>query len=192
MAIEDIFRALEDQAESECRDILNAADIQAASIVEEARAEAGRIKRQKLDAVEDGLRARAGKIVNDARLDAKRALTGVREQLINHVFDSASVRLASMRDSSEYGRVFRDLAKEALDGAYGHCVVTVAPTDVALAKEALDALGITGEVVADEVVTGGLIVSLNGGRMVRKNTFESRLQKVRKMAEAAVAEILAR
>ncbi|MCX8007513.1 MAG: V-type ATP synthase subunit E [Coriobacteriia bacterium] len=192
MAIEDIFRALEQQADDECRDILNAADIQAASIVEEARAEAERIKRRKLDAIEEGLRARAGKIVNDARLDAKRALAGVREQLVNEVFEAASARLASLRDQSGYERVFRDLAEEALAGADGPCVVTVNPADVALAKKVLADLGVTADVQGDPGVGAGLTVSLHGGRVVRKNTFESRLEKVRQTAEAAVAEILTR
>ncbi|MCL4078580.1 V-type ATP synthase subunit E [Coriobacteriia bacterium Es71-Z0120] len=192
MAIEDIFRALEEQADSECRDILNAADIQAASIVEEARAEAERIKQRKLEAVEEALRARAGKIVNDARLDAKRALAQVREQLVNQVFDAAAARLASMRGDSAYERVFRGLAEEALAGADGSCVVTVAPADVALARKVLADFGVSGEVEADDAITGGLVVSLHGGRVVRRNTFDSRLQKVRTAAEAAVAEILTR
>jgi vacuolar-type H+-ATPase subunit E/Vma4 len=192
MAIEDIFRALEEQADSECRDILNAADIQAASIVEEARAEAERIKQRKLEAVEEGLRARAGKIVNDARLDAKRALAQVREQLVNQVFDAAAARLASMRGDSAYERVFRGLAEEALAGADGSCVVTVAPADVEIARTVLADLAVSGEVEADDAITGGLVVSLHGGRVVRRNTFDSRLQKVRTTAEAAVAEILTR
>lgn len=192
MAIEDIFRALEQQADDECRDILNAADIQAASIVEEARAEADRIKQRKLDAVEEGLRARAGKIVNDARLDAKRALAGVREGLVNEVFETAAARLAALRGSRDYERVFRDLAEEALAGADGECRVSVNPDDVSLAKKVLADLGVKGEAVADESVDGGLVVHLHGGRVIRRNTFGSRLQKVRETAEAAVAEILTR
>ncbi|MDI6712674.1 MAG: V-type ATP synthase subunit E [Anaerosomatales bacterium] len=192
MAIEDIFRALEQQADDECRDILNAADIQAASIVEEARAEADRIKQRKLEAVEEGLRARAGKIVNDARLDAKRALAGVREGLVNEVFETAAARLAALRGSRDYERVFRDLAEEALAGADGECRVSVNPDDVSLAKKVLADLGVKGEAVADESVDGGLVVHLHGGRVIRRNTFGSRLQKVRETAEAAVAEILTR
>lgn len=192
MAIEDIFRALEEQADSECRDILNAADIQAASIVEEARAEAERIKQRKLEAIEEGLRARAGKIVNDARLDAKRALARVREELVNEVFDAAAAKLATLRGNAEYERVFRGLAEEALAGADGACVVTVAPSDAALAKKTLEDLGVQGEVTTGDGISGGLVVALHGGRVVRKNTFESRLEKVRATAEAAVAEILTR
>lgn len=192
MAIEDIFRALEQQADDECRDILNAADIQAASIVEEARAEAERIRQRKLEAVEEGLRARAGKIVNDARLDAKRALAGVREDLVNEVFEAAASQLAQLRKSAQYERVFRDLAEEALAGADGECRVSVNPDDVPLAKKVLADLGIDGEAVADEGIDGGLVVHLHGGRVIRRNTFGSRLKKVRETAEAAVAEILTR
>lgn len=192
MAIEDIFRALEEQADSECRDILNAADIQAASIVEEARAEAERIKQRKLEAIEEGLRARAGKIVNDARLDAKRALAGVREELVNEVFEAAAAKLASLRGTASYESVFRGLAEEALAGADGPCVVSVDPADQGLAKKTLSELGVAGDVVTDSSMSGGLVVSLHDGRVVRWNTFESRLQKVRETAEAAVAEILTR
>jgi vacuolar-type H+-ATPase subunit E/Vma4 len=97
-----------------------------------------------------------------------------------------------MRGDSAYERVFRGLAEEALAGADGSCVVTVAPADVEIARTVLADLAVSGEVEADDAITGGLVVSLHGGRVVRRNTFDSRLQKVRTTAEAAVAEILTR
>jgi vacuolar-type H+-ATPase subunit E/Vma4 len=190
MAIEDIFRALEEQADAECSEILRVAEAQAASLKEEARREADRIKAQKLAVVEDVVKAKAGKTLNAARLEKRKALAAVRDRAVDGVFDDALVKLGKMRGTGEYERVFAALAGEALGGMTGECEILVDPADIALAEKASASLGVGCTVKAGASTKGGLVATMHGGRITRRNTFESRLAKVRTLAQARVAEIL--
>lgn len=190
MAIEDIFRALEEQADAECSEILRVAEAQAASIKAEARREADRIKVQKLAAVEEVVKAKAGKTLNAARIENKRALAGVRDRAIEQVFADALVKLGKLRGTTEYERVFTALAKEGLTGIGSDCDVHVDPADAALAEKVVASLGARCTVNPDSEFVGGLTVTTHGGRITRRNTFESRTAKVRTLAQARVAEIL--
>ncbi len=192
MAIEDIFRALEKQAEQECRDILNAADLQAAAIIDEARQEAERIRQRRLESIEEPLQARANAVVNEARLEVKRALAAVREETLEQVFDQARDKLASLRGTSRYERVFQALAEEALDGVSASYEVLVDPADVELAERVVGAVRPGGTVLGNLSTIGGLVVATRDGRVRRHNTFESRLESVRSIAQAEIAEIISR
>lgn len=192
MAIEDIFRALEEQADAECSEILRVAEAQAASLKEEARREADRIKAQKLAVVEDLVKARAGKTLNAARLENRKALAAVRDRAVEGVFDDALVKLGKMRGTPEYEKVFSALAAEALNGVNGECEVIVDPADVALAEKVTASMGVPCVVKSEAAIDGGLVATMSNGRIIRRNTFESRLAKVRTLAQARVAEILGR
>lgn len=190
MAIEDIFRALEEQADQEIEQILRTAKLQAKTIEQEAREEADRITQARIAAVEETTRARAAKTVNAARLESRRDLAAVRDEAVDRVFSEAAKRLAALRGTPEYERIFRKLAEEALAGVEGECELRVAPADEALARAVAAELGVDCTVAPTLDTAGGLEVASHGGRVVRKNTFESRLAKVRGLAQAKVAEVL--
>ena len=182
MAIEDIFKALEEQADAEVNHILHVATVQSDAVEHEARDEAERITGAKIEAADHAVRTKATKAVNAARLQVKRDLAEVRDHAVDAVFAEAKERLAAMRGTAEYERVFAGLAKEALAGMDSECEVQVAPADAEL--------GVTATVVPTLDTIGGLIVSAHGGRVVRRNTFESRMLKARSVAGARVAEVL--
>jgi vacuolar-type H+-ATPase subunit E/Vma4 len=189
MAIEDIFRALEEQADAEVAEILRVAQLQADAIGQEASDEADRITESRVGAAAEAAGSRAGKSVNAAKLKARRNLAAAREEAVSKVFDVARERLASMQGSSDYETVFAALLKEAA-GVEGEFEILVAPADVALGEKAAKSLGLTAAVVASPEVANGVVVSFEGGRIVRKNTFDSRLGKVRGLAQAHVAQVL--
>lgn len=190
MAIEDIFKALEEQADDEVNQILHVATVQADSIEHEARDEAERITTHRVEAAEEAVRARYAKAVNAARLKVRRDLAAVRENAVDSVFEEARERLAAMRGSAEYERVFTALAKEAVAGVDGTCEMQVVAADVALAEKVVRELGIDCTVTGTLDAGGGVVVTSDNGRVVRRNTFESRLLKVRGIAGAKVAEVL--
>jgi vacuolar-type H+-ATPase subunit E/Vma4 len=189
MAIEDIFRALEEQADAEVAEILRVAQLQADAIEQEASDEADRITESRVGAAAEAAGSRACKSVNAAKLKARRNLAAAREEAVSKVFDVARERLASMQGSSDYETVFAALLKEAA-GVEGEFEILVAPADVALGEKAAKSLGLTAAVVASPEVANGVVVSFEGGRIVRKNTFDSRLGKVRGLAQAHVAQVL--
>lgn len=191
MAIEDIFKALEEQADQEVNRILHAATVQADAIEHEARDEAERIIQAKTQAAEAAVRAKAAKAVNTAKLEVKRDLARVREEAVDAAFQEATRRLAALRGTPEYERIFAALAKEACEGIDLECEIQVAPEDEALAEKVATQLGLKFTISPTLDTIGGLVVSTHGGRVVRRNTFESRLEKARSVASAQVAEVLA-
>jgi vacuolar-type H+-ATPase subunit E/Vma4 len=190
MAIEDIFRALEEQADAECTEILRVAEAQASSVRDEARREADRTKAQKLAAVEEVVVSRVGKTINAARLENRKALAAVRDSAVENAFSGALEKLGAMRGKADYESVFRALAEETLTGVTGECDVLVDPADVALAEKVVKAINSSCVVKPEISTTGGLIAVTVGGRVTRRNTFESRLEKAHSLAQAQVAEIL--
>lgn len=190
MAIEDIFRALEEQADDEVNRILHAATVQADAVEHEARDEAERITGAKIQAADAAVQSKAAKAVNAARLQVKRDLAQVRDSAVEASFGEAAKRLASMRGTPEYERVFAGLAKEACAGLDTECEIQVAPADAELAQKVATDLGIAFTVSPTLDSIGGLVVSTHGGRVVRRNTFETRLQKASAVAGTQVAEVL--
>lgn len=191
MAIEDIFKALDEQADAECEQIVGIARTQAEAIVSEARAEAARIMQQKLETAEAAARRKTAQVLNAARIESMRRLGTVREEAIERVYQDAAERLVRARSTPEYGEIFKVLASEALADTQGDRVLAVDPADKALAEDLRSTA--SPLTVATEVSTsGGVVVNMDGGRVIRRNTFESRLEKMHTFADARVAEILER
>jgi len=190
MAIEDIFRALDEQAERECDDLLAVAQGQASSIMEEARREAERLTQAKVDAAGETAGTKASKTINAGRLEARKRLAGVRDAAVVRVFDDALTKLGSFRSSPEYPAVFAALADEALEGVEGPCEMVVDPSDADLARSVAARHGGACTVATGLTSVGGVTVSAAGGRVLRSNTLESRLDKARGLVQARVAEIL--
>lgn len=191
MAIEDIFRALEEQAAEECRQIEDVARKQAAATVAEAREAALHLLEQKVQAAEAAAQRLVAKTLDAARVESMRRLGMARETAIDDVYRDASDRLAGSRSTTDYGRVFESLADEALAGTGGERVLAVDPVDRDRAMAYAGADG-TLSVATDLSSSGGVEVRLDEGRVVRRNTFESRLEKLRGFGDARIAEILDR
>ncbi|HSQ22404.1 MAG TPA: V-type ATP synthase subunit E, partial [Coriobacteriia bacterium] len=119
-----------------------------------------------------------------------RDLAAVRDEAVDHVFADAAGKLGALRGTAQYEAVLAALVAEAVKGVEGACVLHVAPADEAMAKKAVDGVDATCSVSPDLESIGGVVVSYDDGRVVRRNTFESRLEKVRGLAQAKVAEVL--
>jgi vacuolar-type H+-ATPase subunit E/Vma4 len=190
MAIEDILNALENQAEADVAEIMAEAHAHAGLVRSEADAEAAKIHDNFARQVERVASSDAAKIVNAARLEAKMAVSTSRGDGIQAVFDGAVGELGRIRSTGAYPDLFARLAAEALEGLSGQVVLRVDPADERLAQAAANASGLIAEVRTDLDTAGGLIVEAEGGRIVRRNTFEDRLERVRGFVQADVAKAL--
>lgn len=188
MALEDIFKALDQQADDEVEQILQEARDHAEVIAADAEAQAESIRIAHVNEVERVTRTRASQSVNAARLEARKRIAAVKQHAIEKAFDRADEKLAGVRGGGRYQQVFQALAQEALTGVDGAFKVEVDPADSELARSTLAGMGLSGEVVSDLKTTGGLVVDLSGGRIIRRDTLEDRLSKVRELDQAAVAE----
>lgn len=190
MAIEDILRALEEQAQADIDAVLSEAREHSALIVRQAEEEAALVRQTYEQQVERVARGEAAKIVNAARLEAKMAVSSVRGEGVDHVFETARERLGQLRTSPEYPELFARLMAEALEGASGDVVVHVDPADEAAASDLVARHAPGARVVADLSSAGGVVVESEGGRIVRRNTLEDRLDRARQYLQADVAKVL--
>lgn len=190
MALEDIFRALEEQATNDIAQVIADAEAHAQAILEEAEASAATVRAARVQDAERQARARSMQGLNAARLEARKRQAGVKERAIADVFDRALERLGTVRSDSAYREVFTRLAEEALAGVSGDVVVLVDPADVSLAEQVISSLGVQATVKPDITTSGGLVVVTGGGAISRRNTFESRLEKLKSSAQAQVAEMV--
>lgn len=190
MAIEDIFRALEQQADQEIAEMLDAAREQAAGIVEDGEAQGAQIRQDKIDVAKQHVAGRVARVINAARLDGRRKVAAVRERAIGSAYDSALASLDGLRGRKDYPVLFRALAEEALKGVDGEVTVQVDPADKALAESTMRDLKFAATVDATAATRGGLTVIADGGTMVRRNTVEDRVEKFRAVGASAVAGVL--
>ena len=190
MAIEDILRALEEQGQADCEACTDEARAHAAQIIEDARARAQQIHENHVAAVERSARADAMKKVNAARLKGRMQVSGVRGNGLDSVFDAARGSLNKLHDVADYDALFASLAREALAGVEGPVVIRVAAKDEALARQTAAQLGVSADVRGDLETAGGLVVEAAGGKIVRRNTFEDRLERARPYIQADVARVL--
>jgi vacuolar-type H+-ATPase subunit E/Vma4 len=191
MAIEDILRALDDQADAERDEILERAGDERDAILSDARDQAARIRSQRMERAKSVVEPRAQQLVNAARLKNKRDLEAARAAAVTAVFDEARARLQALRnDRVAYEPILRRLIEEAVSGSDGDTVAQVDPADSEMAAGLVDGLQMTCSLESAATPSGGVTVLSCAGRIARRNTIEDRLELVRANSSAAVAEML--
>jgi vacuolar-type H+-ATPase subunit E/Vma4 len=189
MAIQDILNTLDVEAQADCDAMIAEAREHAKLIVEDAEHAATSIHEHFAHQVERVAKAEAAKRVNAARLQAKQQISSAKGEGVESVLMSARKRLPSLREDG-YDRLFDALAAEALEGVGGDAVVHVAEPDIERAKRAVEASGIAATVSGDLDTVGGLTVEAFGGRLIRRNTLEDRLERASERIQTDVARVL--
>ncbi len=191
MAGSELIALLEREAQAERQRILDEARAQAEAIRVQATREA--------EAYLDGARARLEaegraalvKARSAAQLRAASLVLQAKEEEIGRVFAAAEAALAELvRDPARYPDVLRTFIAEGLRGFIGGAVVTVNPSDEALAAELVRGREGVLEVRTDPAVRGGARISSSDGRFVVTNTLASRLERARPALAADVAKTL--
>jgi vacuolar-type H+-ATPase subunit E/Vma4 len=189
MAIEDILQALDAQAQADCESVVAEAKEHGKMSLDDAQRSADAVHENFARQVERIARTEAAKIVNAARLEAKMEVSSAKGDGVSSVFEATRTKLPDLR-SADYDRLFDALAGEALADVSGDVAIHVAAADVERAKAAAAARGVTAEVLGDIDTAGGLIVEMSGGRIIRRNTLEDRLDRVSQSGQADVARVL--
>jgi vacuolar-type H+-ATPase subunit E/Vma4 len=190
MAIEDILKALDEQAQADCDAVVEEAREHAKLIVDEGAREAQEIHDGFARHAERVATVEASKRINAARLEAKMSVSSVKGDAVVDVFDGASKKLRDVRSGPEYDKMFAALAAEAFAGLDGPVTVKVAPQDAERASRAAQAAGLSAQFDATLDTAGGLVVEAAGGRVIRRNTLEDRLERTRQLIQADVAKVL--
>lgn len=190
MALEDIFRALQQQAERDIEDVLSEARARAAGIVSEAESEAQRIRATHEAEAQRAANAKGVHSMNASRLEARRKLATVRQKAVQQAFDRARSELVNVRSSPRYEALFERLLDEALEGVEGDFELLVDSKDEDLARRALASRSRAAAVAPDLNTAGGVVVSTGEGKVFRRNTLEDRFEKLVGLSQAEVAERL--
>lgn len=191
MGLEEIFSVLEEDSEKEREGVIAKAKAQAAQIIKEAEEEAAKIVEVEIDKLSGSLKKEQTRIINEAKLANQREINTFKEGLIDKVFAEVKEKLNELRRKEVYQKIFQLLLKEALVGIKAKKIeVWVDKKDEDLAKKVLDGLNLNYKLNSDLDCLGGLKVSIDEGRMLVVNTFDSRLEKIRKFLQPQLLELL--
>jgi len=189
MAMDDILRALDEQAETDCAEITDQAKAEADAILRDAGEQAEFAKAARLERARAQVEPRADQLINSARLQNKRDIEAAKAAAIDAVFTEAADKLAHLRkDPDSYSRLLKALFDEAIAGQEGQAEAIVDEMDVALLAPLVSAATCT--VAASSTAQEGVTVLTREGRVARRNTIEDRLDAVRRESSSQVAEIL--
>jgi len=183
MALDDLLRAIEAEADEERLRADRARVASAAAIVDAARQEAAALQAQLTMAPEAESQAAAERVRALARLAAAAAVRSAREQAYASLLDQVREELSALRESGAYPKVFRALLDESRAALPDAGELRVDRRDAELATSMAGDL----RVVAVLDTWGGLELAGADGRTIR-NTLEERLAN----ADLVLRELFAR
>jgi vacuolar-type H+-ATPase subunit E/Vma4 len=186
MALADLLRAIEADADAERARADREAALEAAAIVERARLEAAELEAGLAAAPESEARADAERARAGARLEASGAVRAAREDAFAALLDGIRAELGALRGSAAYAALFAALLAESRAALPGASTLRVDPRDVDLATPL--ARGLRVEPALD--TWGGVELASDDGRTVR-NTLEERLANAELLLRYRFAERLA-
>ncbi len=190
MALEEIFRALESEAQARCSEIRVNAQQEAELIEKQAQNRCEQLVRERLDLHSGVVAARARRIVNAAKMQARHDVAAERDVLIGQTFEEARETLRGLRERDGYQRLFDSLLREALSSAEHPSSVLVDPRDMEIAKSSLKAQALDLPAKGELTTAAGVVVLSNDDRVRHDNTVETRLARVEERARERVGELL--
>jgi vacuolar-type H+-ATPase subunit E/Vma4 len=192
MTYENLLRSVEENAEKKMRELEERAEKAAADIRAEAERRAQEIQDTSLAEAREESTVERNRLMFMAKAESNIRTTEVKTEVYQRVFSNAETVLHGIRNTPQYGEVFRFLAREAADAASERKIeFHVDPRDEMLCKKVLGELNLPGAVIVPDIsCIGGLDVSTAGGGTVIRNTIESRLARARDLIKLDVYAIL--
>ena len=193
-----------EKAVKEQKELIKKAEEKAAKILTSAETEVNRIKtdndRQIVQLVGSELRTVRDRIVGQAELGGKSDLMVARSILLERVYDAAKSELLKIVEGKnpdlQYSDLMEMLLKEAVDQVGGEdFVVTVNERDQTYMKSEIGVLsfklGVKLRLSTEMIdVIGGLVLTSASGDKIYYNTLDGRLEHVRRIKEAEIAQKL--
>ncbi len=194
--------------------IMSEAQDKADKIIQDAQAEVDQInadatknaEAEKNKILENGKKQsdmRYQQIISEAKMNARRAELGAKEEIIEAAFDKAVDELSqkASANDSQYVNSLVDMIKEAgIEIGGGELIVKVKESDAGainnklstIASDITAATGVNTTLTsgdAIDVIGGAILITANGDIEVN-NTIESRLDRNKKILRSEVASVL--
>ena len=177
MALDDILRSIRAGADADVGELEATCTSEVAAIVERAEADAIAAEQDAAASRRRGAEREASRLIDRARLEARRAALDAVEVAYQESLDALRLRLGTIRDTGAYPTIFAGLLDEALGVIPTAQRVSVDRADVELARALLIERQLA-DIAVEPTATcaGGLDLATDHDRTVR-NTFESRLEQ---------------
>ncbi len=169
MGLNELRQEISKQASSEAARIRREAQAEAEKILSEAREQAKALLAREAEKTKAEV-AQKEVGVYAARLTAKKIVADARNAVLDEALKEVKRELEKLTRTSEYPKIFNQLAEEGKRVAGENCVFHVNKRDAALAKK-------FGNVVPTLDVIGGLVVTSRDGRLRVDNSFEALLEE---------------
>lgn len=181
-------------AEKRAEEILKAAEVERARINTET-------DRQILQLMGSELKTVRDRIIGQTELEGRKALMTARAEMLSKVYSQVENRLKDVVDvkseDHDYGVILNKLIKEGVLAIGGNeFIVSANKRDMEYLRKNLKKIGETLEGMTlklDEKpveILGGVVIKNPMGDKVYYNTLEGRLERVRRIMEARIAEKL--
>lgn len=185
MALEDVLRHIDRQADAEIARIAEAARAEAERLLAQARDEAAGLHRELLSAESATVAAQRRRLRRQAAAEAARIRWTAREEAFQAALTEAAGRLGGTRDLPGYPALLQSLLVEALAAVAEPATVRADPRDAATVARLLTGRNLTVEPCLH--TWAGAEVASADGRVVARNTLEVRLAQAEPYLRSLVA-----
>jgi V/A-type H+-transporting ATPase subunit E len=151
---------------------------QVAAILAEAKQKAKDEVQRYVDDAQQAANRAAQKKINAARMKSQQAEADACYVLLQEFFVQIGKELEAVRQREDYPEIFDFLLQNAVAGFDGG-IVQIDPRDSDVAQKAVQSLESDFEIRQDISTLGGLKAHSADGSVLRDNTFELRLDRVR-------------
>ena len=194
-----IVSSIMSEAQGKADIIMQEANAEVATITANAEKTAESEKNKILDNGKKQSDMRYQQIISEAKMNARRAELGAKEEVIEAAFDKASEELKSIASSGsdEYDDSLSKMIKEAVDELGSNdLIIQLNEADTNKFKSQLDSSStfqiddVTFEIGEPIDAIGGAIVKTKSGDIEVNNTIESRLERFKSVLRSEVADVL--
>ncbi len=198
-----IVESIRSEAQEKADKIIQEAEAEVAVINSDAEKAAEAEKNKILDNGKKQSDMKYQQIISEAKMNARRAELGAKEEVIEAAFTKATedLKAKASSDDAEYSESLINMIKEATEElGGGDLIIQVKESDVAKVESQLKELsgnlstklGVSTTLAMGEPVNaiGGAILKTKNGDIEVNNTIESRLDRFKGLLRSEVANVL--
>lgn len=198
-----IVESIKSEAQEKADKIIQEAEAEVAVINSDAEKVAEAEKNKILDNGKKQSDMKYQQIISEAKMNARRAELGAKEEVIEAAFVKATedLKIKASNDDTEYLESLINMIKEAVEElGGGDLIVQVKESDIAKVEGQLKGLsadlstkiGVSTTLVMGEPINaiGGAILKTRNGDIEVNNTIESRLDRFKGLLRSEVANVL--
>lgn len=193
MSVEKIIEKISLEAADTARALRRTAEEEAARYLEKEKTAAEAEKNAEIAARKREVDAEVSRMLAQARMEGRQTVRNARENLISDCFDRARERITAISGSPEYPEILKYLIQDGIEkiGA-GDLTISANSRDIPvlesiLAKDTETNVRMSGEPIP---TAGGVLLRTGSGTRRVDNTFEARLERMRRDLIFEVAGIL--